>query len=121
MPPRKGCRHLSVGLFAPEPVAWLLGTEPDVRRQVEKFILGMAEPQLDVAGPPSDEDAIRYRENPGGAVTLPCVRLNLEMTKHNLTGERAVKVTCSDFDLHEIADWQRKARIAAALKGKRNG
>jgi hypothetical protein len=43
------------------------------------------------------------------------------MTKHNLTGERAVQVMCSDVDLQAIADWQRAARIKSALKGQLNG
>jgi hypothetical protein len=112
---------LRVGLLAHGPVIWLITSEPDVRKKIEQFILGLSEPHLDVAGPPTDADAIKYHDNPGGAVTLPCVRLNLEMTKHHLTGQRAVKVTCSDSDLEEIKSWQRKAEITAALKGKHNG
>lgn len=109
---------MSVGLLAPSPVQWLIINEPDVKQRIEKFIIGQAEPTLEVAGPPSAEDFIRYKDNPGGPITLPCVRLRLKMFKHHLTGDRGVEVTCSDDDLREIADWQRAARIKGALKGK---
>src|SRR5690242_14799339 len=107
---------MSIGLLAPKPVEWLLRSERDVKKQVESFILGLAEPVVDVAGPPDDSEIIKLKERgPDGPIPLPCVRLNLKMTKHHLTGQRCVSVTCSDSDLHTIADWQRRDSIRRAL------
>lgn len=97
---------------------WLLKSERDVKRRVEAFIRGEEGDSFDVAGPPDDSEIIRIKENPGGAVTLPCVRLNLKM-QDTLNG-KAVHVSCSDTDLYTILDWQRRDLIRRRLEIKRN-
>lgn len=103
------------GLSCPPPIRWLMESEKDVFDAVKKFIAGMAKSNvIDVAGPPSFSDILEFYDKRGQTVPLPCVRLNLKMVKHHLTGEPGVEVTCSDADLIEIAKWHRLARMKPA-------
>ena len=101
----------SYGLMAAPSVRWLISSEPDVREAVKRFIAGMDEPIVDVAGPPNRADLRWHRQKPEHRpLRMPTVRLRLAMVKHHLTGESGVSVTCSDADMDEIARWHRLAR-----------
>jgi hypothetical protein len=103
-----------IGLLAHDNVRWLITSEPDVKKQIQSFIAGQAEPVIDVAGPPSASDLLKYKENPGGAVTLPCVRLKCRMTEYAF--KPAVEVTCSDMELQELARWRLMASVRDTLR-----
>lgn len=105
---------MSAGLFAHADVRWLLDNELDVKRAVAAFTRDQANVDfVDVAGPPTIADLVKYRRNESKSVGLPLVRLQLRMVRHHLTGAPGVRIICTERELDEIGRW----RVAAALKG----
>jgi hypothetical protein len=102
---------MNFGLAAPAPVRWLISFDSGVHDAVRSFIAGIGREEIDVAGPPSEQDMALYMHKRAQTVPLPCVRLKLKMARHHLTDEPGVEVTCSDTDLEEIKRWYRRAML----------
>jgi hypothetical protein len=98
---------MNYGLAAAPPVRWLISFDSGVHDAVRAFLAGMGREEIDVAGPPTDQDLKLYFDKRGQTVPLPCVRLRMKMARHHLTSEPGVEVTCSDRDLEEIKRWYR--------------
>lgn len=103
---------MNYGLAAAAPVRWLISFDSGVYDAVRAFIAGMGRDQVDVAGPPTQQDMALYMHKRGQTVPLPCVRLKMKHAMHHLTGEPGVEVTCSDRDLEEIKRWYRDAMLS---------
>lgn len=98
---------MNFGLAAAPPVRWLISFDSGVHDAVCAFIAGAGREEIDVAGPPTEQDMTLYMHKRAQTVPLPCVRLKMKMARHHLTGEPGVEVTCSDADLEEIKRWYR--------------
>lgn len=102
-----------VGLMAAAPVKALIDREPDVQREIAKFVLGeLGTDKLNVMGPADPEDMAYFRQDPNRRPKpiFPVVTLNLSIVKHHLTGRVHVKVTASDEHMHELAVWMLRFR-----------
>lgn len=107
-----------VALQSHDAVRWLLDNEPDVRRSVEAFTRGEANvDHVDVAGPPTAADLVKYRRNESRSVGLPRVRLQMRMVRHHLTGAPGVRVLCTEAELEEIGRWRLAATMRRNLVG----
>lgn len=106
------------GLLAHDAVRWLIGAEIDVHRKIEAFCLDQTNVDyVDVAGPPTDDDLVRYRRNHSKSVGLPCVRLQLRMVRHHLNGAPGVRVICTDREIEEIGRWRFAALRRPSARG----
>lgn len=114
MNPTERVKHF--GLSCAAPVKWLIGREPDLHRAIQAFAEDRADRDvIKFAGPPSDEDMLKIRENANFNAILPTVTFTLRKVTHHLTGEQGIEVKCSDADLAEIVRWHRQARMNFAL------
>lgn len=106
---------MNYGLAAAPPVRWLIGFDSGVYDAVRAFIAGIGREEIDVAGPPTDEDIALYMHKRAQTVPLPCVRLKMKMARNLTTDEPGVEVTCSDRDLEEIKRWYRCQMLKGIL------
>lgn len=109
-------KTVNYGLQAPIPIQWLLQTEPEVKEKLRLYLTDqLGTDTIEVAGPPSASDILKYRRNPRAGPGLPVVRLKCRMVRHNLTGDPGVEVTCSDEDLEVIMMWAREQQLRFSL------
>lgn len=102
-------------MHAHPPVQWILMTNPDVMREVQKFLDDEGRPEIVVAGMPDPEEFKRAKRF-GQNIPLPTATLRCRKYVHNLTGERCCEVAVSDRDLTEIMTWQ--FRVAQKPSGQ---
>lgn len=108
-------REVNYGLLADAVVKWLLDRENEVRAKIVEWIRSDAGTgMVDVAGPPTAQELIRFRERKD-KLNLPTIRLHLERTTERQTETPAVKVTVSDPDREEILRWHRETRMRRAI------
>lgn len=103
------------GLISAKPVAWLIASDRGVYDAVGQFLEDKGNGKVDVAGPPTIDEMRKVRAKERSNLMLPTIRLNLEKTRHHLTQQPCLKITCSDKDLAAIESWRIQA--AAAKRG----
>jgi hypothetical protein len=112
--------HVSVALVSTPAVRWLIENEPDLHRRVLNYIAGYAPEVAEVAGPPSAKEIVHFMKRRDATrhdarLRLPLVTLFMSWTENPDTGERGIKVTCSDPDLNEIIKWAREDNVRKTL------
>lgn len=103
------------GLLADGLVRWFLDREDDVRNEIAAWVMkDVGEGMIDVAGPPTAAELIRFREEKD-RLNLPTIRLHLKRSIDFKSGQAAILVTVSESDRAEILRWHNEARLRSAI------